>query len=98
VVKRTFNTEDGDGQTLIDRTVKTNFKTDYGKKTINAYFQLPFNIYQKEESKIENGEEIVTTYELIYFNTLSELLTNISKGQPLLNNITRDGWLINPPI
>lgn len=98
VVRRTFNTEDGDGQTLIDRTIKTNFKTDYAKKPINAYFQLPFNIYQKEESKIENGEEIVTTYELIYFNTLSELLTNISKGQPLLNNITRNYYLVNPPV
>lgn len=98
VVRRTFNTEDGDWQTLIDRTVTTNFKTDYGTKPINAYFKLPFNIYQKEESKIENGEEIVTIYELIYFNTLSELLTNISKGQPLLNNITRNGFLIDPPV
>ena len=98
VVRRTFNTEDGDWQTLIDRTVTTNFKTDYGTKPINAYFKLPFNIYQKEESKIENGEEIVTIYELIYFNTLSELLTNISKGQPLLNNITRNGFLIDHPV
>lgn len=98
VVRRAFNTQDGDGQTLNDITIKTNFKTDYAEKPINAYFQLPFNIYQKEESKIENGEEIVTTYELIYFNTLSELLTNISKGQPLLNNITRNYFLINPPI